>query len=207
MYEFRLELEKISNLLVLSSNNDTKEAGKRLTSLASNLFFSILPCKRELVLNYIIELSDTLKKVNKIENIQQAFEKVFFSVLVERESSHNSFSEEVIQYLKYCSTQELRQMTAQTLAEKFRYSLTYFPKKFLEEQGTTIHDAITYEKINRAFNMLSSKQEKKSVKEVASMLGFSDQRYFSRLFKSKFGLLPSQVANLETKRTIFEKYN
>lgn len=205
MHEFKKEMTKICNLLIVSSENNIKEASKKLTSLASNLLFSILPCKRESILNYIIEISDTLKKIKNVENLQPAFDKIFYSILVERESSYNIFSEEVINYLKNCEISELKQMTAQSLADKFQYSNTYFPKKFFEEQGITIHDAITYEKVNRAFQLLSSKDDKIPVKDISRMLGFSDQRYFSRLFKSKFGMLPSEVAKLENNSFRFSK--
>ena len=88
-------------------------------------------------------------------------------------------------------------MTAQSLAEEFQYSNSYFPKKFMEEQGYSVHEAIIYEKVNRAFQLLSSPDEDWSVKEVSWKLGFSDRRYFSRLFQERYGMRPSEVKRLK----------
>jgi len=195
-YNFKGELEKMTSLVTENCGDDILEASKRLTSLASNVFSHILEGKKETILNYTIEISETCKQVEKIEDLETAFLTKFHSILEENESSSCKFSEEVIQYLKSCPEKELKQITTQILADNFQYSPTYFPKKFIEEQGITIHEAIIYEKVNRAFKLLKSKDNNHSIKEISSILGFSDQRYFSKLFKNKFGVLPSDVSKL-----------
>jgi AraC-like DNA-binding protein len=58
----------------------------------------------------------------------------------------------------------------------------------------TVLDAITQEKMNRAFQMLSRESDGHTVKDISAMLGFSDPVYFSRLFRKKYGMLPSEVS-------------
>jgi len=52
-------------------------------------------------------------------------------------------------------------------------------------------------KIYKAESLLE--QQDLSVKEVAYKIGFEDQYYFSRLFKNKTGVSPSEWKNFMTK--------
>jgi AraC-like DNA-binding protein len=52
-------------------------------------------------------------------------------------------------------------------------------------------------KIYKAENLLE--QQDLSVKEVAHKIGFEDQYYFSRLFKNKTGVSPSEWKSFMTK--------
>jgi AraC-type DNA-binding domain-containing proteins len=61
---------------------------------------------------------------------------------------------------------------------------------FREYTGLSPHQYFLQLKINHAKTLLA--QRRLSVKEVASMLGFENEFYFSRLFKKKTGLSPSR---------------
>lgn len=52
-------------------------------------------------------------------------------------------------------------------------------------------DYINTIKLYRAVHLLVYNPEKKSIETVAYETGFNDYRYFSRLFKKKYGVTPS----------------
>ena len=54
----------------------------------------------------------------------------------------------------------------------------------------SVHDYINKLRISRASSLLASSNL--TIKDVASESGFSDQMYFSRLFKKNKNLTPSQ---------------
>lgn len=112
------------------------------------------------------------------------------------EAGGREFSERVIFFLKTCSLEELKQVSTETLAERYQLSKNYFADKFRKEQGATLHEAISDEKLNRALLILRNEGRGVSVKNLSWMLGFSDPVYFSRLFRKRFGFNPTEIRDL-----------
>ncbi|HUX50196.1 MAG TPA: AraC family transcriptional regulator [Spirochaetia bacterium] len=69
-------------------------------------------------------------------------------------------------------------------------SYSAFLKLFKNYTGLSPHQYFLQMKLNRAKTLLQ--QPGRAVKEIALGLGFRDQFYFSRLFKSKIGVTPTQ---------------
>jgi len=65
-----------------------------------------------------------------------------------------------------------------------------FTLLFKQEMGTTPHQFWLNEKIGEAQSLLIKSEL--SIKEIANALGFRDEFYFSRLFKRKEGVSPTQ---------------
>ena len=61
---------------------------------------------------------------------------------------------------------------------------------FRSEYGTTVNVYITEERLRRAVHLLS--EGEKSISEIASDVGFSDQSYFSKVFSARYGIPPSE---------------
>ena len=66
----------------------------------------------------------------------------------------------------------------------------YFSKIFKEETGVNFIDYLTNIRIVRAKELLLSKDY--SMKEICSMVGYSDPNYFSRAFKKNVGTTPTE---------------
>ena len=60
--------------------------------------------------------------------------------------------------------------------------------------GIAPKEYITKRRLTLALSLLM--QKKGSVKEIAHMTGFSDEKYFSRIFHAAFGYPPSQAYHL-----------
>lgn len=94
---------------------------------------------------------------------------------------------------------ELKQVLDRSVDEKFRldafcrdigFSETHMIRHFKEEFGCTPYEYLMRLRIETARRLLNG--SRKSVKEIAAMLGFSDQYYFSGCFKARTGSSPSQ---------------
>jgi len=197
---FQSELERYARLVTKDCTESSEEANERLVELLTSLLFTIVQNDRTRVMKHVVSYIEQVR-----ENPDCEFKISLLIQTVEEAASlgvagGTSLASNVIRHLKKASMADLNQMTAQTLAEEFHYSNSYFPKKFQEEQGYTVHEAIIYEKINRAFTMLSDENQDLSVKEVSRILGFSDRRYFSRLFHERLGMKPSDVKKLRSPR-------
>lgn len=76
------------------------------------------------------------------------------------------------------------------LASECCLSESRFSHIFRDVTGRSLHDFILSIRIERAKELLSMGEL--SVKETAQSVGFDDQNYFSRLFKLRVGMSPSE---------------
>lgn len=81
-------------------------------------------------------------------------------------------------------------MTQETVAQKYHFSPSYFGTLFKATTGQTFVQYLNTLRIDRAREMLESSNKK--VYEVAERAGFSDVRYFIRVFKKMTGISPNQ---------------
>ncbi|TCW61468.1 response regulator [Treponema sp. J25] len=96
--------------------------------------------------------------------------------------------QEILRYLEGHYHQDV---SLSVLAERFRISTSYITKLFKKYTGQTLMEYITYKRIARAVELFAVHPEL-SVKEVAALVGFEDQCYFSRVFKKITGKSPSE---------------
>lgn len=75
----------------------------------------------------------------------------------------------------------------------------YVRKLFKSEVGITPHDYLMDLRMNLASQLIlsgmSNQYSKYSVSQIAEMCGFAEPLYFSRVFKKKFGVPPSEYGN------------
>lgn len=87
-------------------------------------------------------------------------------------------------------------LSLQTLCCVFGISQTYASRLFRKYAGATFIEYITKLRIEKAKGYLAA-EPKIPVKDVAQMVGFADQFYFSKVFRSATGIPPSEYAVLD----------
>ena len=87
-----------------------------------------------------------------------------------------------------------RKFILKDFAAKRGVSTTSLIGKFKEHYQCTPYEYMLQCKLNSAGNML--KYTKLSIKEIASMLDFNDQYYFSNLFKQRNGVSPKKFREM-----------
>ncbi|WP_404405102.1 helix-turn-helix domain-containing protein [Jeotgalibacillus malaysiensis] len=80
-------------------------------------------------------------------------------------------------------------ITIKQIAAYIHMNPTYFCELFKSETGVTVLDYITKERMQLAKELLKTTDLK--IYEVAEEAGYTDTKYFSRLFKQHIGKLPS----------------
>lgn len=76
------------------------------------------------------------------------------------------------------------------LSEKYHFNHSYMTRLFKKIKGQTPMKLIHELRMEDARKML--KNESLSVREISEILGFSDQHYFSRIFKETTGMTPKE---------------
>ncbi len=81
-------------------------------------------------------------------------------------------------------------VSVKDLADLVEVSKSYLCYIFKKETGKTITDYYNEIRIREAEKFLQ--ETNRSVKQICSEIGFTDQNYFSRLFKKVVGISPLQ---------------
>ena len=80
-----------------------------------------------------------------------------------------------------------------SVCEKGFISPSSLQRMFLQHFGISPKQYVIKLRMNKAFRLLV--ENRLSVKEIALSCGFSDEKYFSRAFREKYGYPPSQLHN------------
>ena len=96
----------------------------------------------------------------------------------------------IAEVLEYIRTHYHEELTTQGLAQQFGYSEAHFCRKFKETTWLTPMNYLRIIRLEEAAKQL--KQGSGSVSQVALACGFPDPNYFTRCFKSHFGVPPTR---------------
>lgn len=101
-----------------------------------------------------------------------------------------SAQDEMNRLIEYITMNQRRLVSNQELADLIFRSKNYVMKRFFSDFGVTPYEYQIQQKIFSARNLL--KNTKLSVKEIADLIGYNDQHYFSTMFKKRCGMSPAQ---------------
>ena len=105
----------------------------------------------------------------------------------ERITPRHVLTGRVVNYIRQHLDAELN---VQRLAEYAGLSRAHFSRIFTQEEGMSPAEFIASERMRRAARLLGGSA--KSVKVIANACGFDDSNYFSKAFRSSYGVSPSE---------------
>jgi YesN/AraC family two-component response regulator len=90
----------------------------------------------------------------------------------------------------YISKNYMNKISFNELALRVHLSRTYLSAMFNREVGVTFPEYLTQVRVNKAIEIMRNKNINKT--EIASLVGFTDYAYFSKVFKKHTGYSPSE---------------
>lgn len=132
----------------------------------------------------ISQLSTLLKYANRFYERQFLNRKELANDLLEK------FNQQLTKYFESGQLQKKGIPSIELIANKMLVSQRYLSDTLKKETGKTTTEHLQFYLIDEAKNILL--KPNKSIAEVAYELGFEYPQYFSRLFKKKEGLSPSE---------------
>ncbi|WP_304942783.1 response regulator transcription factor [Vallitalea guaymasensis] len=188
---FRNEIEKI--FLYCEERNMSQE---KVANLLKNIFsilqeHSVNFDNKMLKLEYLIDdaLSNCFTYTELIEKIMDLYNNLISKESIDDNSETINSLNPVIEYIDrhYCENISLNE-----LADMFGFNVSYLSRAFKKYQGVSITYYITKLKMDLAVNLI---KENPSIliKDVAKATGYSNQYYFSKVFKSTMGISPSEM--------------
>lgn len=145
------------------------------------------------ILEAVLELKKkkTLKATYEAEQLlDQAFEAIFTEHLNSSVKTNQQLIKEVVAYIH---NSYHKNITLKTLAEYSGKKPDQLSYLFYQHMGIRPINYLIQYRLEQAIELL--KDGDYTVQEVASLVGYSDPLYFSRIFKKHVGYSPSQVKN------------
>ncbi len=127
----------------------------------------------------------------KSETLEELF--AFFEAFVEeihRLRSRNQMSKEVSRVMEWMEEHYKESVDLHQAAEKVNLSYNHLSMLFKKEAGISFSDYLQQIRIEKAKELLLKSDKK--LYDIMEEAGFTDQSYFSRLFKKVVGVRPSE---------------
>ena len=150
-------------------------SGKEIVSLAAKIMQDHI--------NLFVNLSDTIKDMDILVRTDDDKQQQILSMKIE----DMDFSVRSYNCLKRANIH-----TVEDLCQKFSISRSSLQALFRANLGMTPKQYISELKLNEAKKLIS--QHEHTISQVSDLLGFTSIHYFSRRFKSYFGIAPSEYA-------------
>ncbi|MGL5754810.1 MAG: helix-turn-helix transcriptional regulator, partial [Paraclostridium sp.] len=94
--------------------------------------------------------------------------------------------------LKFINEHINNKIYVETICSKFNISSTMLHSLFKKNMNVTFKNYINNIKLNKSKELISSSSY--TLSEISEILGFSSIHYFSKKFKSQFGISPSEYS-------------
>lgn len=98
------------------------------------------------------------------------------------------YSPAIEKSIQYIASNYMEKLSLEHVSSRVYLNKSYFSEIFKKETGINYNDYINQVRIQNACELLLAGQH--SLSEVAQMVGFSDQNYFSKVFKRITGESP-----------------
>jgi AraC-like DNA-binding protein/ligand-binding sensor protein len=215
MQEGIYPFEKEAELLLAVKTGNEQEAQKILNEIIAYLFFkngSDLKFIKTRIIELLVLLSRTvldssidqeqilqlnyryLGEINELKNIDDFTSRVnkifnqFFNYLnTYRDMKNADFIHKSIDYIK---NNYMRKITLEEVADAVHLSPNYFSRVFKDEMKINFIDYLNQVRIEKSMRLLLNVDL--SIKDIASLVGFLDQSYFSKVFRKNMGITPAK---------------
>lgn len=165
----------------------------QIIGLIANECFAQNITKEELSQHVLLE---SYSKIHSIEECLEWFKKVIDQYEIAISERNLSMEQTIIQdIIKYIKENVDDQLSLNSVADSFNMSTGHLSRLFKEKAGTNFSDFVSSVKFEKAAHLLL-KDTKKKVSEIADELGYSNLTYFTKLFKEKYGMTPTQYRKL-----------
>ena len=102
----------------------------------------------------------------------------------------NLFVQKAADYIKLNYSEKI---SIKEIADQLYLSPTYLSELFKKHTGKTISEYLTEYRLEKACQLLDHAEYR--VGDVSGMVGIHDGRYFSNMFKKKYGMTPTEYRN------------
>lgn len=154
--------------------------------------------------DYYIKKADKSKSISEINELH-TLACIEYATRMKNLRKKKITSKPIAKCIDYISEHLHVNITLDELATQVKLNPSYLSRLFKKETGMTISNYIQHTKIETAKNMLIYSDY--SSAEIASILAFSDQSYFTEVFHKYTGLTPKKYQSMHLNETEIDTQN
>lgn len=206
MQEFRQILKKkkavqakkyIRDVIGLGKSNENwlylevRQTVKRLLNLIQDMYADSMSASDMIAMENLIDYVDkSIEQMNGEYLCQLLDDVVDFALSIRGEEVMETTRDIIKQAALYIDEHFYEELTLASLAEQFHVESSYFSRLFRQETGQNVMLYIAETRIKKAKEYM--KDEKRSLTEIAFLVGYDDYTYFNRVFRKIVGKNPRE---------------
>jgi YesN/AraC family two-component response regulator len=98
-------------------------------------------------------------------------------------------------YVLKCPLEDVKTLSVEGIAKAIKSNRTYLSATFGNRMKCTLEEVIINEKISRSKEILKTSSGI-PIKDLATMMGFSESNYFIKIFRKRVGIPPGEYRKL-----------
>lgn len=175
--------------IILSGFNEFEYAKKAINFGVSE--YILKPVNHEELKKAIIKSIKSIEMKNLYDSANENNKKITDITLISNNTNLSFYVKSVIEVIE---NEYMNKLVMQDIVDKLKVSATLLNTKFKSEVGLTINDYLNRYRIQIAINLL--KENKMPLYQIAENTGFSDYKYFNKVFNKYIGCSPSDYMNI-----------
>lgn len=185
----------IQRVVLLTGFSEFEYAQKALRN--GVLDYMLKPLRPKDILATVLKVKETLEKRRYKEKVVERYEGAANSRDYQEQISWHfrGVNEQAMEILKDVAQNFSQGVSLNSLAEKYHYSVAYLSRMIKKETGFSFSEILNSIRLAQAVELLQKDCGKISM--AGEMAGFSDQKYFSQVFKKAFGVSPGEFRKQE----------
>ena len=171
--------------------SDASKRNKILELLVLTSHTMSLDSQNEFTLIDYSAIAHTLSELSQDSLIESAYKHFIIMTSYVRPQSNIDYSNHIVKATQeYLENHYAEDISLENMAEQVNISPQYFSKLIKKTTGFNFIDWLSMLRVKKAKELLTNSNL--TVKEVCFMVGYKDPNYFSRIFKKRIGITPSE---------------
>lgn len=145
-------------------------------------------------------ISDVISAINVCENIEELKKNCNLIIIKIISLFHrwkkNKNTIIFDKYLKYIEANYMKDISLESISEKFHFNPCYFSTMFKEKVGMTFVKYLLKLRIQKACELLLKSDKK--VYEISALVGYKEAKYFNRVFKNEMKVSPDEYRRMNS---------
>ncbi|ABV64344.1 ABC transporter substrate-binding protein [Bacillus pumilus] len=148
------------------------------------------------------QMIDLWKKNDSVHSFQcqLLFQSLILKLLTLHQHKVGDTAQALLKTKQYINDHSDEPIRLATLAKMAGISPNHYSEQFKKQFGQSVTDYVTRKRLTRAKQLIAQGHNK--LRNIAQEIGYQDPYYFSRLFKKKTGITPSQYMKSRQRKII-----